>query len=162
MLHYFNRYFVFKLLTVSVFFFVTSCSIKPEPPLRIGINLWPGYEFLHVASVLDLYEENSINIVELSNATTVMQMLRNDQLEGAALTLDEALTLIDEGLDLKIILVTDISNGGDALLVKPEIETLQFLKDKSIAVENTAVGAIMLYSILKQANLKLSDIDVIP
>ena len=64
----------------------------------------------------------------MGSASDIMHAMRNDVLEGAALTLDETLSLIDDGIDLKVILVMDISNGADVLLAKPEIQSIADLR----------------------------------
>ena len=148
------------LLLVLLSQLVTSCT--PEPPLRIGTNRWPGYEPLYLARSQGLLRDTGIRLVELPSSTDVMQYLRTGALEGGALTLDEALTLCTEGVDLKAILVLDISNGADAVLARPEITKLKDLKGKRIGVENSAVGALMLNALLEAAGLSIDDIEPVP
>lgn len=141
---------------------LSACTPStPEPPLRIGTNIWPGYEPLYLARSLGHYKDTPIKLVELLSASEVIHALRNKTLEGAALTLDEAMTLMDDGFDLKVILVMDFSNGGDVLLAKPEIASLAALRGKRIAVEYTAVGAILLDAALDAAGLKVLDITIV-
>ena len=139
-----------------------ACSPEPEAPLRIGTNIWPGYEPLYLARSLGHYDDSPIHLIELPSATEVMHALRSGLLEGAALTLDEVLSLLDEGLDLSVILVMDYSVGADVLLARPEIENLAQLRGKKIAVENTAVGAILLDGALEAAGLQSDEIEVVP
>lgn len=140
---------------------LSACNSSQEPPLRIGTNIWPGYEHLYLARSLGYYEQSSIKLVEMTSASDVIRSLRNGILEGGALTLDEALSLIDDGIALKIILVMDFSEGGDVLLVKPGIDSLAALRGKSIAVEYTAVGAILLDGALNAAGLSVSDVNIV-
>lgn len=146
---------LFLLLSVS------ACEDPQEPLLRIGTNIWPGYEHLYLARSLGFYEQSEIKLVEMTSAPDVINALRNGALEGGALTLDEVLSLIDDGIALKVILVMDFSEGGDVLLVKPGIDSLAALRGKYIAVENTAVGAILLDGALKAADLSVSDVNII-
>ena len=138
-----------------------SCSPANEPPLRIGTNVWPGYEPLYLARSLNHYDNTSIKLVELTSASDVIHALRSGTLEGAALTLDEALLLLDDGFNHKVILVFDFSNGGDVLLAKPEIKQLSDIRGKRVAVEESAVGAVLLDSALSSVNLSVGDIKVI-
>lgn len=142
--------------------FLTGCIAEPEKPLRVGTNLWPGYETLYLAQNLGYFENKPIRLVELSSATDVLHAFRNGILDVAALTLDETLTLLQTDPDLKVILVMDISNGADALLANPaSILGLSSLKGARIAVENSAVGAIMLTRALERANLTIKDVEII-
>jgi len=141
--------------------FLSACALDSEPPLRIGTNTWPGYEPLYLARNLGSYDNTAIKLVELNSASEVIHALRSGNLEGAALTLDEALTVIEDGFDLKVILVLDFSNGGDVLLVKPYIDSLDELRNKKIAVECTTVGALLLDAALRHAQLTADDIEII-
>jgi len=40
--------------------------------------------------------------------------------------------------------VMDVSNGGDAVMARPEINTLQDIKGKNIAIVNIPLGLYML------------------
>lgn len=155
--------FLLLCFNVSFFFFLfmSGCTQQQEPQLRIGSNVWMGYEPLYLARKLGYYDNTKIKLVEMGSASDVMHAIRNGVLEGAALTLDETLTLIDDGLDLKVILVMDISNGADVLLAKPEIKSMTDLRGKSVAVEYSAVGAILLDAALQSSGLTASDIKVV-
>lgn len=142
--------------------FLTGCMAEPEKALRIGTNLWPGYETLYLARDLGYFEKSPIRLVELSSATDVLHAFRNGVLEVAALTLDETLTLLQTEADLRVILVMDISSGADALLARPSsISGLSHLKGTRIAVENSAVGAIMLTRALERAKLSTEEVEII-
>jgi NitT/TauT family transport system substrate-binding protein len=114
-----------------------------------------------LAQTLGYYDDSSIRLVEMTSASDVLHAMRSGSLDGAGLTLDEALVLMEEGADLKVIAVMDFSEGGDVLLAKPEIQSLADLKGKRVAVEYTAVGAIMLDSALEKAGLTVEEIDVV-
>ena len=138
----------------------SSCSLEPEEPFRVGTNSWPGYEPLYLARDLGQYAGSDIRLVELPNASEVIQALRNGMLEAAALTLDEVLTVVQDDYDLKIVLIMDYSNGGDALLADPSIANLAELRGKRLGVENTAVGAIVLDAALDRADLSMADLNL--
>lgn len=143
--------------------FLISCTSEPEKTLRVGTNLWPGYETLYLARSLGYFENSSVRLVELSSATDVLQAFQNGLLEVAALTMDETLTLLQTEHDLSVILIMDISSGADALLARPsEISTVTDLKGHRIAVENSAVGATMLARALELAELSPKDVMVVP
>jgi NitT/TauT family transport system substrate-binding protein len=140
---------------------LASCSDKPDPVLRLGTNIWPGYEPLYLARHRDILKNEKVHLVEFSSASQVLQAYRNNLIDAAALTLDEALLLLDSGEKLKIVLVMDISNGGDAIVGQSDITTLAGIKGKRIGVENNALGAYMITRALEIANLDRSAIDVI-
>ena len=107
-------------------------------PLAVGTNVWPGYEPLYLARNLGYYND-SIRLVEYSSATEVLRAIRNKLIDVATLTLDEVLLLRQSGVDVRSVLVTDISNGGDVIVARPGIETLADLKGRKVGVESTAL-----------------------
>lgn len=141
---------------------IAGCAEEAPGPLRIGTNTWPGYEPLYLARTLGRYEGTQVHLVEFPSASQVIQGIRSGTLEGGALTLDETLSLLDDGIALDVILVMDYSAGGDMLLTKPEITSLEDLEGKTIAVETGAVGAILLNGALGEAGLGIGDVNLQP
>ncbi len=146
------------LLMVVLLLVSGGCSRSLDEPLRVGSNIWPGYESLYLARSLGLYPKQSIHLVELPSATTVIQAITTGALDAACLTLDEVLAARARGVDLQVLLVMDVSAGGDVLLARPPIQSLDQLRGKTIAVENTAVGAILLDGALQTAGLQPEDV----
>jgi NitT/TauT family transport system substrate-binding protein len=129
--------------------------------MRIGMNVWPGYEPLFLARQQGALEEKDFRLVEMSDASEVSRAFRNGTLEAACLTLDEVLYTVQDGMDPVILLALDFSQGADVLLARPEIGSLGELKGRRVAVEVTAVGVYMLTRALQQAGLTEKDITLV-
>lgn len=134
-----------KLLSLLLFsaFLLSACN-PYKRPLTVGAAPWPNFEFLFLAKQLGYLPEEQYSLFELPSSTSVIQAFQTGKLDVAFLSLDQVLTLTALGIDLKIISVIDESVGGDALLAKPEIKSLQDLKWHSIGYENKAAGALLL------------------
>jgi NitT/TauT family transport system substrate-binding protein len=91
-----------------------------------------------------------------------MRALMDGAIEAAALTLDEAILLEQNGVDARIVLIMDYSAGADALVAHPSIDNLEDLRNKRIGVETTALGAYVMQRILDTATLKLKDVVIVP
>lgn len=126
--------------------------------LRIGTNVWPGYEPLFYARAKQLLPADKFTLVEFGSATEVIRSLRSHLVDIAALTLDEVLLLAHDGIDVRIVLVTDISNGADVIVAPPSTHGLGDLKGKRIGVEDTALGGYMLGRALQLANMDKGEI----
>jgi NitT/TauT family transport system substrate-binding protein len=94
----------------------------------------------------------------MSNSSQILQGVRNGTLDASFSTLDEALGLIQDGVDLRVLMVMDVSNGADVVMVRPGIVSL---RGKRVGAENTAVGAIMLDAALEASGVSLKDIRII-
>jgi len=148
------------LTLVLVLILTNACSAPPEQPLRLGTNVWPGYEPLFLARDLEQWPENEIRLIEYPSASEVLRAFRNRTLEAAALTLDETLRLRELNIPIAIILVNDISAGGDVIMARPPITEMKTLKGKRVAVESGALGAYMVTRALEKHGLTLEDIEI--
>ena len=162
-----HRIFFLKNLLVGGFFiFLTlgmlaACSQEETPPLRLGTNVWPGYEPLYLARALGQFDDTPVKLVEFLSASEVIRAFRNKSLEAAALTLDEVLVLLKSNIPVKIVAVMDISDGGDVILGQPGITTFEELKGKRLGVEGSALGAYVVARALKLNGMKTSDLEIV-
>ncbi len=152
-----------RSLLMLLFFTLTGCGLNESEKavaLQVGTNQWPGYEPLYLAKSKGFYPEN-LRVVLLPSASEVMRALRNEVIDVAGLTLDEALILASSGVDLKIFLVADISAGADVILARPELNSVAELKGRRVGVESTALGAFMLSRALQLSGLQASDVELV-
>lgn len=147
-----------RLFPVLLIVLLAGCAEPPPTSLRVGVNPWVGYDPLVLAAAQGALAEPDIRIVELASNSDSQRALRNGLLDAAALTLDETLRLADSGLPLRIIAVLDQSLGGDAVLARPEIGSPAALRGRVIALEQTAVGALVLERLLAAGDLQRADV----
>jgi NitT/TauT family transport system substrate-binding protein len=138
---------------------LVACS-APVAPLRVGCIVFPGYEGLFLARELGLLDERRVRLVELLANTDTLRALAAEQLEAAAMTLDELMTARADGVDLRALLVFDVSYGADVVLAKAPT-SLATLAGKRVAVEDSAMGAVMLSALLDAASLQARQIRLV-
>ena len=138
---------------------LNACS--PSPPLRIASEKWCGYQFMFLAQQEGWLPKSGLELRETGFASDSVVALKQGQVDGAALTLNEVLLLRDQGMPLSVVTVFDFSAGADVVLAKPGISRLADLKGQRIGVETTSLGVIMLSKVLEAAGLQRSDVTVI-
>jgi NitT/TauT family transport system substrate-binding protein len=149
------------VLAACVSLSVTACTERIVEPLAFGMNAWVGHDPLALARDRGWIDAGQVKVVELASISETRRHLRNGLLQAAALTLDETLRLADEGLDIRVIAVMDASAGADKVLARPGLNSPRQLKGQSIAVENSAVGSLMLQRLLQAGSLERSDLEVV-
>jgi NitT/TauT family transport system substrate-binding protein len=77
---------------------VSGCVREPEPPLRIGTNVWIGSEPLYLARDLDQLNREAVQLVEYPSASEVSRAFRNQAIDGMVISLDELFLLAVDGL----------------------------------------------------------------
>jgi NitT/TauT family transport system substrate-binding protein len=155
-----NRVKYFLSITLVVAYLtIQGCSDDTSSTLRVGTTLWPGYEPLHLATAMGYVDAKRIALVDSSSPHGSIQGLRNGDLDAVALTLDEVLLLVEQKIPLKVVLVFDFSNGGDAILANKDVADVAALKGKRVGLESTALGTYMLSRALEINGLVLDDVE---
>lgn len=153
-------YWRFVAAVFFVLCIISGCAPDHAPPFRVGLNNWPGYAPLYLSSLLNPASASDFQLIPMASSADVMHGIRSGTLEAGALTLDEVITLANDGIALRIVLIFDISMGGDAILGKPFIESLSDLRNRTVAVENSTVSALVLRRAMDIAQLTENDIDL--
>jgi len=122
------------------------------------MTVWPGYEPLHLAQRRGLLDKERVRLVSYRSATQAMRALESNAIDACTLTLDEVVTLTCGGVPLTIVLVMDVSSGSDCIIGQKDITVMTDLRGKRIAVESTALGALMLLRALEMSGLSESDV----
>lgn len=146
-------------LALGMALLIAACS-PPQEPVRIGILLWPPYDLARLAQAEDFFGPDRIQLIDYQTPAEVVRAFRNGLIDGFFLTTQFALGDHPGHTDTRIIYIIDQSKGGDSLLVTPEVDSLEQLKGKRIALEASPLGAYMLQRVLDHAGLSRSDVDV--
>ena len=139
---------------------VVSNSDLYKGKITIGYTLWPGYLGLYLARDKGYFIEAGLDVdlklypglIEPSKAYV------DGEIQGKAnLTLDAA----DEayrGLDHKVIIAVDHSNGSDGIIAGPLIKTIREIKGKKVAFEKGTLEEFFLSYALEQNGMTFKDI----
>src|SRR5476651_116111 len=106
--------------------------------LSIGHTTWVGYGTLYLAQDLGYFKDKglTVELPTIEEASMYMAAQASGKLSGSASTLDE-------------------SHGGDGVLVGKDVNSLQELKGKAVAVNEGSVSQFWLNYLLKNAGMKM-------
>lgn len=149
------------LATVLATVLLSVGCMQPPLPLRIGTNVWPGYEPLYLARDLGYYGSTPIKFLESTFIQEHSRMFLNGNLEMLSTTLDAAFELAASEPETRIFALLDVSDGADALMAQPQIQTLKELKGQAVGVQNATLGKLVLARALEKAGLSEADIRVV-
>ena len=151
-------------LLILIYYYSQPDSTAKEK-LHIGIDQYPGFEFLFIAEKEGFFKEAGIQIelVELSSLTEVRRAFERNKIDGMTSTLVEVLEAYKYSDRIaQIALVIDISNGANVILASPEINSVQDLRNKKVGIESSSLSSYLLYRSLELNNLKPTDITLVP
>jgi NitT/TauT family transport system substrate-binding protein len=155
------RHRLYCIACIALALALGGCMREPESSLRIGTNVWIGSEPLYLARELGRLDPAAVQLVEYPSASEVLRAFRNQAIDGMVISLDELFELAVDGLQPRIILVVDVSNGADVVVGRRGMKTMRDLKDKSVAVESGALGAFVLSRALALNGMQASDVNVV-
>ncbi len=148
--------------TVMSGLFLAGCSQESSTPVRIGINAWPGYEFLYLAQKKGFYKEEgvAVRLVEFSSLSDARRAYERGQIDGFGTTVFEVLQAREYSpRSPQIVQVIDYSNGADMILARSGITNVAGLRGKRIGVELGSLGVFVLLRGLEKSGLSLTDIE---
>ncbi len=140
---------------------VSACGREPEPPMRVGTDVWVGNEMLAIADHAGHLDRSLVRRVEFSSNQEILRALRNGILDAGTLMLDEALIAMDDGGDLVALAALDSSIGSDAVLARDPIRSIADLRGKHVGVQLNSGSLQMLRRGLASANLTPNDVIVV-
>lgn len=147
------------LLGLSIVVFLATCT--REEPVTVAGHVWVGYEPMYMARAMGWLDPQRVSLLETANSGESLAALRSGRVDGAALTLDEVLQARGQGLDLRVVLVFNLSVGADVLLVRPPITELAELRSRRVGFEHGAVGQLLVSKALDKVGLSLADIEAV-
>ena len=153
------------IAAVFVSVLLGGCEQSASTSIKIGINPWPGYEFLYLAQEQGFYEEQgvSVDIVEYGSLSDVRRGYERGNLDAMASTLVEVLQVKNNSTrNPQIFLIADFSSGGDVIIAQHPIRTPADLKGKRVGADTTSLPLFVLARALESSGLTLSDVEVVP
>lgn len=144
------------LLTASFFPYEEGKS-----RLRVVPGVWPVAEPLLVANDQQLLPPNRFQLIEIPWASAVVRAFGSGAADVAVVTLDSVVRMREAGQKLRVLMVLSKSAGTDAMVAPPNIQRLQDLKGKLVAVERSA-GSYLLANALESAGMTIGDIEAVP
>jgi len=160
MMRVFNSIVVF-----SLFLLIASCAEEPsQKTIRLGINPWPGYEFLYLAAQKDFFKKEGLDIelVELAALADIKRAFEHGRIDAMASTIIEAVEVsLNSDQKIDIVLIPDFSNGGDVIIANKPLTSIAELKGKKIGVELGLLGSFILSQALAKNDLSLDDVTML-
>lgn len=171
-----RRFFQFCLLSVVTFGLLVACnpqqsatdssspaapSATSGEPLIVGSSPWPGFAGHYAAVAKNFFQEEGITVNDtyFQIATDVNTALLADRLDLAWTGAPDAVVMAAQDPSLKIIMISDYSDGADGILARGIISPAD-LKGKTVAWETLPLQALLLRKYLEQGGLTEKDIQL--
>ncbi len=168
-----KMFVIFAVIVVCVSMMLSGCATtnttqsetegSSDQPIQIALSPWPGWYIWYLAEEKGFFKKRGVN-VELKwfpVYSDSLQALSTGQVDANSQTLSDTLAPLSKSIPLKVVLVNDNSNGGDAIVSKPGINSIADLKGKTVATELGTVDHLLLLTALANAGMKETDINYV-
>lgn len=158
-----NLFILFIICLSLCILGLTGCARKPVPkkPIKISINVWPGYAYAFLAQEKGFFKKNNVDVELILKQSTPesLELFTNGEVEGCFDILGDIVMITAKGIPGKIVCVADYSDTGDVIIGRPEIRFLAELKGKTISFEGVnTFSHIFVLSALEKAGLAEYDV----
>lgn len=162
------------LLAILVMAVATGCAaVAPAPAasdaaatttVRIGTQPWIGYGPWWIAQEKGMFEKYGIQaeLIDFVTDTEVNAAFASGNMDVANVASHTAIKLFANGVDLRVVLLEDVSTTADAVLAPSAIATVADLAGKTVAYEEGSTSDLLLNYALRQNNMSLDDINPAP
>lgn len=144
--------------------FLIGCSSEPPEPVRLGLNAWPGYEFLYLAQEKGFYksEGGDVRLIEFNSLSDARRAYERGQIDGIGTTIIEVLQIREYSKrSPQIVHAVDYSDGADMILGQPSLTNSANLRGAKIGVELASVCVFVLHRALEKQGLTLNDVTLV-
>ena len=168
---------VFSIFLASLILTI-SCSQTPEvsnsdnsnptskeEKIVIGYSNWAGWWPWAIAEQEGIFAKNNVNVtmkwfdgyLESMNAFAV------GELDGNCQTLNDTISFAADSVNGQVaVLVNDNSAGNDKIIVTKDINTIEDLRGKKVAVEEGVVDDFLLSLALESKGMEREDVEIVP
>jgi NitT/TauT family transport system substrate-binding protein len=128
--------------------------------IHIASSTWTGYAIIYVANAKGTWKSHGLDVTfqDVEDPNDRLIALTAGRLEGMASTVDAFARAQANGVPAVEVFPIDASVGGDGILAKNTIKSVQDLKGQKVAVNQGSVSEWFLAQVLKKNGLSLSDI----
>ncbi|MGN0413754.1 MAG: ABC transporter substrate-binding protein, partial [Lachnospiraceae bacterium] len=152
------------VLLVSIL--LTGCGSKKKGAndVTMAFCTWTGYSPMFIALENGYFEEAGINmdIQVIEDESTYTSLITKGSIQFLATAQDPNIKMYANGADSRYLLTMDSSEGADGLVATADIQSLDDLAGKSVALDKSASSYYFFLTALeKDSSLTEDDINVL-
>lgn len=153
--------FMFTILSALLSSCISRQSVPAEPTtIHFGFDYWAGYYPALIANEKEFYAAENIilDARRPENTDALMADFLAGKYDIIAVSVGDVIVLTQTNDDFYVIMSSDESAGGDAVLVNPAITSIADLKGKKVGTNIGGFGELFVTTVLKNNNIQPSDI----
>ena len=104
----------------------TPKKAKEKTPIKISINVWPGYAHALIQKRKESSERTEVNVelVLKKDITESTQLYKDNEVYGIFNVFTDIIMMNAQGIHAKVVYIADYSDTGDVIIGKPKFRFL--------------------------------------
>ena len=139
----------------------TPKKAKEKTPIKIAINVWPGYAHAFIAQEKGIFKRHRVDVelILKRDVTESTQLYKNNEVYGIFSVFTDIIMMNAQGIPTKVVYVADYSDTGDVLIGKPNFRSIADLKGRKVSFEGiNTFSHLFILKLLEKAGLKETDV----
>jgi NitT/TauT family transport system substrate-binding protein len=134
---------------------------KEKVSTRIGIATWPGFAPVYLGVAREYFNGVSVKADIIDDFSARQAAFVSGKTDFTIYTVDSLAFDAGQGVNGKIVMVLDRSNGADGIVARKGIKSFADLKGLKVAYTRGSPAHFLLFAALSKAGMKISDITTI-
>lgn len=148
-----------KAATIALLLCIPFSSISAKT-IKLGIDLWPGYYPAIIAAQKGFFAKHQLDVEVIipENTDTMLSQFNNQKIDAVCVAAGDIILIASETRAAKIVMITDLSAGGDAIVSANNWNNKKHL---TIGTNLGGFGEIFVRQFLKDYHIKTSSVNII-
>lgn len=145
------------LISLSIF----GCAPEKSKKITIGTSPYPAWYVWYIAKEEGMFEKYGLDVelVHFPVYSDSLQAFNTGKIDMLNIATCDTIAPFNQGVDFKIVLINDNSNGADGLVAKKKYQTIADLKGQKVVTEFGTIEHFFLLKALEAAGLTQNDIE---
>lgn len=131
-----------------------------KTPLRVARTLWAGLFPLYWMEALGLLPAG-FEIVDVAEYDQTLELLATGEIDGNFQSLADVLLMAGRGVELRLLMASDLSVGVDGVVCQPHIRTIQELAGKRLGLSLFSYPHVLIEQVLSTQGLTEADVELV-
>ncbi len=132
-------------------------------PVKMAFCTWAGYAPVFIGIEKGYFEElgYDVEVVIMEDESTYGAAFVSDSIQALGQVLDRDIIQYDAGAPEQYVCTMDCSTGGDGLVATEEIQTVDDLAGKTVALDKSATSYFFFLQALADSNITEDQINIV-
>jgi len=131
------------------------------PTFRVATIVWVGYGPIHLAQEKGFFEKHGVDVKlqRIEDTSARRAALSSGSVDASIDIVDSFANAASSGVPARVVLKLDDSMGGDGLIVRKEIDSIEDLRGKTVAYPPGQPSHFFLLTLLDEAGMSIDELD---